>query len=98
MRIACLIYLFIFSFNQSRATGRPPLTSKCLPFECTSIAPGHAFQNPSHLNAGLLRRFSKCQPFEIKCISIASIHAFQNASHFNAPPLHQVMLFKMPAI
>jgi hypothetical protein len=28
--------------------------SKCQPFECTSIAPGHAFQNASHLNAALL--------------------------------------------
>jgi hypothetical protein len=46
--------------------------------------PGHAFQNASHLNAPLL----------------ASGHAFQNGSHLklNASLLHQVMLFKMPAI
>jgi hypothetical protein len=31
-------------------------------------------------------------------LSIVPGHAFQNARHFNAAPLHQVMLFKMPAI
>jgi hypothetical protein len=30
---------------------------KFQPFECTSIAPGHAFQNSSHLNAPPLRQF-----------------------------------------
>jgi hypothetical protein len=30
--------------------------SKCQPFECASIAPGHAFQNGSHLNAALLHQ------------------------------------------
>jgi hypothetical protein len=30
--------------------------------------------------------------------SIAPGHAFQNACHLNGPLLHQVMLFKMPAI
>jgi hypothetical protein len=28
--------------------------SKCLPFECSSIVSGHAFQNAGHLNARLL--------------------------------------------
>jgi hypothetical protein len=63
--------------------------SKFQPFECTSIAPGHAFQNASHLNS-----------IQIECISIVSGHAFQNGSHLKlkASLLHQVMLFKMPAI
>jgi hypothetical protein len=43
--------------------------SKWQPFDRTSIAPGHAFQNGSHLNPPLL---------------IVSGHAFQNA-HSNAP-------------
>jgi hypothetical protein len=57
---------------------------KCPPFDWTSIAPGHAFQNASALNAPLLRQG----------------HAFQNDSHLklNASLLHQVILFKMPAI
>jgi hypothetical protein len=29
---------------------------KWQPFECTSTAPGHAFQNASHLNAPLLHQ------------------------------------------
>jgi hypothetical protein len=33
-----------------------------------------------------------------RSVSRVSGHAFQNASHFNAPLLHQVMLFKIPAI
>jgi hypothetical protein len=38
--------------------------SKCQPFECTSIAPGHAFQNASHLNAALavVRHFMERHP------------------------------------
>jgi hypothetical protein len=41
-------------------------------------------------------RFSKCWPFEHTSIELG--HAFQNSSHLNPPLLHQVMLFKMPAI
>jgi hypothetical protein len=74
--------------------------SKCQPFEGTSIAAGHAFQNGSHLklNASLLClvMLLKCQPFE--CSSIVPGHAFQNGSSLNAPPLCLVMLFKMAAI
>jgi hypothetical protein len=67
--------------------------------ECSSIAPGHAFQNGSHLNSGLLRQVILFKmAFEIECISIASGHAFQNASPLNAPLLCQVTLFKMPAL
>jgi hypothetical protein len=38
--------------------GRPLRScfSKCLPFECSSIAAGHAFQNSSHLNAPPVRQ------------------------------------------
>jgi hypothetical protein len=82
--------------------------SKCPPFECTSIASGHAFQNVRHLNAPQVTLFkmpaiwmqlycvrscfSKQQPFE--CTSVVPGHAFQNSGHLNAALLHQVMLFK----
>jgi hypothetical protein len=60
--------------------------SKCQPFERSSIASGHGFQNACHMNAPLLHQvmLSKCLPFE--CTSIVSGHAFQNGGHLKAPP------------
>jgi hypothetical protein len=51
-----------------------------------SIASGHAFQNGSHSNAGLLHQvmlFKWLPSFEIECISITSGCAFHNACHLN---------------
>jgi hypothetical protein len=43
----------VFTFDDDEYCVRSCF-SKCQLFECTSIAPGYAFQNDSHLNAALL--------------------------------------------